>query len=43
MKLNVGLNISKLIKDVSKGKPIKPSNYTWATVSQSVKTSSKKK
>lgn len=42
MKLNVGLNISRLIKDVTKGKPIKPSSYVWANVSQSIKTSGKK-
>jgi hypothetical protein len=36
VKLNCGLNISKLVKDIAKGKPKKPSSYVWASVSQSV-------
>ena len=45
MKLNTGINISRLVSDVLKGKPIKPSKYIWVSLTQSIKpgASSKKK
>lgn len=43
VKLNVGINISKLVSDVVKKKPIKPSKYVWVNATQSVKVPASKK
>lgn len=37
MKLNLGLSLSRLAKDISKGKPIKPGKYIWVNASKSIK------
>lgn len=37
MKLNCSINLSRLGKDLLKGKPKKPTDYIWITASQTLK------
>lgn len=37
MKLNAGCNLTRLFKDLAKGRVKKLSNYVWVTVSQRLK------